>query len=365
MKKRSFIFLTLAGAILLWWLWPREHSPVNIPSTTSSTGGAIASANHEDGQSAATAAADTDTTLAAQAQPLTPASQTGAQQRQVDLAHRIAQNSNVPIQFYGVVLDQDDQPIPGVKVTLSIRTAQEPLPGAIRDEFVKVTLTTDPQGKFSITDAKGALLTMKSIEKEGYEASVQAVNRGYWYWRSEELIHHPDAGKPEVFRMWKKAGAERLVRKGISAPLRYDGLAATFNLVGDQAADDLRVTLTRNPRQITLGQRNYEWTFTIEVPGGGLIESQAEQMYRAPAEGYQPRLVFQMPADAKEWADEKTFELYLKLRNGGAYGRATVKVLVGSDRQTTPFYITSYINPSGSRNLEYDPLQNVTRSRTP
>ena len=84
-------------------------------------------------------------------------------------------------------------------------------------------------------------------------------------------------------------------------------------------------------------------------------------MYFAPAEGYQTRLVIHMPADAAEWVDEKSFNLYVKLHNGKQYGRAELKVLVGSDRATTPFYITSFVNPTGSRNLEYDPMQDVIR----
>jgi hypothetical protein len=71
-----------------------------------------------------------------------------------------------------------------------------------------------------------------------------------------------------------------------------------------------------------------------------------------------------MPADATDWTDEKSFNLYLKLRGGQQYGRAELKVLVGSDRQTTPFYITSFINPSSSQNLEYDSLQDAGKPPT-
>jgi len=92
---------------------------------------------------------------------------------------------------------------------------------------------------------------------------------------------------------------------------------------------------------------------------GGLIESSDEQMYRAPAEGYKPTLTIDMPADSANWTDEKTINVYLRLHNGELYGRAELKALVGSNREATPFYITSYVNPSGSRNLEYDPLQNI------
>jgi hypothetical protein len=35
--------------------------------------------------------------------------------------------------------------------------------------------------------------------------------------------------------------------------------------------------------------------------------------------------------------------------------------MVGSDREVTPLSITSFINPTGSRNLEDDPLQDVLK----
>ena len=84
-------------------------------------------------------------------------------------------------------------------------------------------------------------------------------------------------------------------------------------------------------------------------------------MYRAPADGYQSKLVVHMDANDPKWTDEKSFGLYVKLR-GNLYGRAEVKALVGSDRATTPFYLTLYVNPSGSRNLEYNSLQDVVQS---
>ena len=283
------------------------------------------------------------------------------------MLRELMQQSNKPIRFYGLVLDQDNNPIPDVKVTLSIRTTKEPIPGRIMDLFDYPVVTTDTQGRFAITDAKGALLSVKSLEKPGYEASEKSINRAhYWYWRDPREVFHPDADKPEVFHMWKKTGAERLVRKGIAHPIPYNGTPTNFDLLsGTSVASggDIRVTLVRNPQQITYGQRNYEWTLTIEALVGGLIESDDEQMYRAPADGYQTQLVVHMPANAADWTDEKSINLYLKLDDGKKYGRAELKALIGSDRQTTPFYISSFINPSGSRNLEYNPMQNVRTDR--
>ncbi len=247
-------------------------------------------------------------------------------------------------------------------MTLEIRYMKAVGPIGIGDTFDYPSVVTGQDGRFALTGAKGALLGLKSLEKVGYEPSPKAFNGTYWYWRDRDP-YVPNEEKPEIFRMWKKAGAEKLVRRGIGEPIHYDGTPATFNLFTQDkiGAGDLRVTLERNPRQIKYGERNYEWTLTVETIDGGLLESNDEQMYLAPVEGYQPKLIIHMPADAPKWTDEKSVNLYLKLRGGKNYGRAELKVLVGADRPTTPFYITSFVNPSGSRNLEYDSTQNLLK----
>ena len=347
MKKRTLLLAVIALlALLLWWLLQTQQSPSigKVAPTAEPTG------QQSDGATNATA-------------PSNPTTAPASRPDKLEFLRDLAQQSNRPIRFYGKVIDQDENPILGVKVTLGVRNTKEPIAGLVGDVFDYPVVTTDAQGLFSITDAKGALLTIKSLEKPGYEASIKTVNKSYWYWRDPSQVFTPNPDAPEVFRMWKKQGAEKLVRKGISAPLRYDGIPSSFDLLNGRAANngDLRVMLVRNPQQIIYGQRNYEWTLTLESLDGGLIESEDEQMYFAPAEGYQTRLVIHMPADAAEWVDEKSFNLYVKLHNGKQYGRAELKVLVGSERATTPFYITSFVNPTGSRNLEYDPMQDVIR----
>jgi hypothetical protein len=251
-------------------------------------------------------------------------------------------------------------------VTLGIRTTKL-IAGLTGDSFDYPVVTTDAQGRFAITDAKGALLTVKALEKQGYEASSKKINQAYWYWRDPSQVFTPHSDAPEIFRMWKKEGAEILLRKGINAPLRCDGTPSTFDLASGRTtgSGDLRVTLVRNPVDIKHGQRNYDWSLTIESLGGGLIESNDEQMYLAPSEGYKSQLIVKMPANAPDWTDEKSLRLYIKLKDGKQYARAEIKALVGAARETTPFYITSFINPSGSRNLEYDSTQNIIKDPPP
>lgn len=280
----------------------------------------------------------------------------------------LMEKANRPIQFFGKVIDQDNNPISDVKVTLEIRVSKELAPNAFQDVFDHPILVTDAEGRFALADARGALLGVQALEKQGYEPSPKAFRKSYWYWRDPSQVFHPDANRPEIFRMWKKAGAERLVRKGIGHAIPYDGTPTSFDLLSGTTVTnggDLRVTLTRNPQQIQWGQTHYEWTATIEAVNGGIIESTDEQMYRAPAKGYTSKFVVHMAADDPQWTDTKDVAAYLKLRDGKYYGRVEIKLMVGSDRATTPFSVTSFINPGGSQNLEYDPLQDVASSARP
>lgn len=356
MKKRTLALLILVlCALLLWWQWPvfrgwraEANTPpkprLNKPSP-------VAQLNSTSPVSPTS----------------TPPGATGTlPPRKVEMLHELAEKSNKLIQFYGLVIDQDGNPIPAVRVTLSIRTTKEPQPGVINDVFEKSVLNTDSDGRFALTDGRGALLSVASLEKDGYEASTVSLNRAhYWYWNDPKAVFHPNAARPEIFHMWKKAGAERLVRKGIGPGLRTDGAATIVDLLNGTAVSaggDLRVSLKRDPQQITWGQTHYNWTVTIEAVNGGIIESADEQMYRAPVDGYQSKLVVHMPPNDPQWTDQKSVTLYLKLRGGKYYGRATLELMVGSDRQMTPLSITSFVNPSGGRNLEYDPLQDVNRN---
>lgn len=337
MKKGAMLLgiAVLALLVLLWWLTP---TPGSMRIT-----GAAPTGEHTSQYSA---------------EMTTPMPQPD----KLEFLRDLAKKANRPISFYGKVIDQKDNPVPGVKVTVAIRTANEPIAGIVSDMFAYLVVTTDMQGRFSITDAKGALLTVKSLEKPGYEASTRTINKSYWYWRDPSQIFTPDSDDPELFRMWKNEGAEKLVLQELMTRIPYDGSAVTFDLLsGRQGATggDFRVTLIRVPEQIQWGQRNYDWTLSIEAAEGGLIESSDEQMFQAPEEGYLPRVVFHMPRDAADWTDEKAAAFYIKSRGGKLYGRIEISVMVGSDKSTTGFSFRSAVNPTGSRNLEYDPLQNL------
>lgn len=355
MRKRILIVGLLVLAVFLaWWLWASKQSAAPTPSATNP------SPKSEVGSAQNTKAPGASTSAQSGAAPASTKPGLKEQLREV------MNSANRPISFFGKVIDQDDNPIPDVKVTFEIRYTKEVGPVGIGDTFDYPSVTTGSDGRFALTGAKGAVLAVKSLEKPGYEPSEQATRGVYWYWRDKDP-YRPDPDNPKLFHMWKKAGAEKLIRKGIGHAIRYDGTPTTFDLLTGNTAStgDLRVSLVRNPQQIAYGQRDYEWTATVEVPNGGVIVSTAEQMYLAPVDGYQNKIIVHMPANAPQWTNSKDVAVYLKLRDGKYYGRAKLEFMVGSDRETTPFSITSFVNPSGSRNLEYDPAQNLVPDLPP
>ena len=186
-------------------------------------------------------------------------------------------HSNKPISFYGVVYDQHGDPVSDAKVTFSIRWTKMYLPGLLDDVFDYPVTVTDTKGRFALIGARGALLSVKAIEKHGFEVSEKSINRAhYWYWADPRAVFHPDTNAPEVFRMWKKSGAVYLIRHGIGPGLRTDGSATVVDLLegsvvrleDPQWADhrgDIRISLVRNPQLIKWGQTNYDWAVTIEA----------------------------------------------------------------------------------------------------
>ena len=356
MKKRTFallLLLALAIALLLWW---RAREPVRTPNAArqeSPGSPAIAQKSHP-------AKEDVSSDDLARTPWKGPDEY---KKRMIATVQDSARQANQPIEFYGKVIDQDDNPIPGVRVKIGVRWTQElSLPGTSKDVFNRFEVLSDDQGLFKLTDTKGSLLGIDALEKEGYESAPSATRQSYWYWAiTADRKYTPDSHRPEIFRLWKKRGAEHLLEKSKSVSVLADGAPVSFDLhTGEKigAGGDLRVTMARTPQQIEHGQKGFEWTVTAAVEGGGLIETKAEQPYYAPESGYEPRFEFHMSANDPQWAANVARVFFLKLKDGN-YGRITLEFYPGFYQAGVSFH--SFINPTGSRNLEYNSLQDVVQ----
>ena len=278
-----------------------------------------------------------------------------AQEKRQEKVQSIVKWRNVPINYYGKVVDQDEQPISGVRVRYSIQSlyALPLLPGAKSEYF---DVVTDASGFFVIEGHKGSALGIDSLTKEGYKYSAKA-GRAALYSGNGDRDYKPDATNPEIFTMVKKGAADPLVYYKVHLSVPCDGTPVRIDTMSGkvESAGDCQITLKREPYNIIFGGPRFSWSVKMELIGGGLVELMGMGTYRAPQEGYEREFVYGQAADDPKWGGGLRKVFYIKTREG-RYGRFNIDL--DADYQPPPARagLEVYLNPTpGLRNLEYDP----------
>ena len=296
----------IASIALFWWLWPRDQMPSAQPVVLAEG-------------SLATPQASTPIPLEvdiAQQKKM-------AEEKRREKVQAIVEWRNVPISYYGKVVDQDETPIGGVKVHYSVQSlyALPVLPGA-KSEFFDIV--TDAMGLFVIAGHTGSGMGIDTLTKEGYKYTAKA-GRGALYSGNGERDYRPDAKSPEIFTMVQLGAAEPLVNYEAHLTIPCDGTPVRLEMMtGKVATDgDLQITLKREPYNIVIGGPHFSWSAKIEIIGGGLVELAGTGTYRAPQEGYEREFVVEHPANASEWGAGLRKVFYIKTRDG-RYGRIKI-----------------------------------------
>jgi hypothetical protein len=158
--------------------------------------------------------------------------------------------------------------------------------------------------------------------------------------------------------MLKLRGSEPLIKTsypvgiGQITQLYHDGTPVELDLLkGTQVPSGTGQLKLEFWRDISnKNARTFDWKLQLSVPQGGLAETCEEFAFQAPENGYQPSIVIDMPATNQNWRSEVRSKYYIRLPDG-KYGRTDFYLLPYNG----VFTVQSFINPSGSRNLEYDP----------
>ncbi|MEM9443947.1 MAG: hypothetical protein AAGA18_01220 [Verrucomicrobiota bacterium] len=66
-------------------------------------------------------------------------------------------------------------------------------------------------------------------------------------------------------------------------------------------------------------------------------------------------------ADDPDWTSGLSQKFYVRSRNEDLFARLEMTFLP-SNKKTSKIRIKSYVNPNGSRNLEYDKAKDITKS---
>lgn len=362
-KSSLLVVLLLAGAIALLWWW-RTRGQGRTADESLARPSAAPSASARDSK----AASNPPTNAPPASQPVPPATQKPS----AELKRTFETLNHNEIEFYGRAVDQFGNPVPAATVEGVVIVNTGAQSGGMRRQTA-----TDAQGYFQFGGFRGQDLGI-TINKEGYEYRRQNSSFSYTYFEADHKRHMPDPKNPVIFVLWKKQGAEPLIhyertwRFPVNAgPVKIDLVSGKI----DQPQSDLVVNVTRSPLSMRYGERGFAWTVALDVPGGGLIRAGEQDYYnQAPLAGYETHLEFAQAAQSiKEaqqgrikwtWVEGLSDTYYISSRDGKIYGRIALRVKPNSDRNDGDnqalVAAEVWLNPNGSRNLEFDPAKAIT-----
>ena len=218
--------------------------------------------------------------------------------------------TNAPVRFYGLVLDEDGNPLSGVRIPAVVRGRTIlayllPIPALIGFDRT-VHRKTNSKGRFHIKGYYGDMLMIDGLVKNGYEwKRVGSIKHFDAIWDKSKM---PDPNAPIVYRM-RKIGETTFVLDGqardISASFNTDDSqdnTAYFDITGpfrlraeeiktmrrgrDHTVCDLRVT-----GQWEESESRWAVTFAPGTANGG-IQILNQMLYMAPETGYKPEVTF-------------------------------------------------------------------------
>jgi len=94
------------------------------------------------------------------------------------------------------------------------------------------------------------------------------------------------------------------------------------------------------------------------VGQSGITESKNGFLFEAPVTGYQNALQIEQKQENPDYQREARLQCYVRLADGKTYGRIEANVLPKYNNDAA-IDLKIYVNPSGSRNLEYDPAKQI------
>lgn len=256
----------------------------------------------------------------------------------------------MPISFYGRVIDQDDQPIPDAGVQF---VWNDTSPRGTS----KAETTSDTTGRFSLLNQKGKGLSVY-VTKDGYHTSGGKGGQGFEYAAFFEGIYHrPDPANPVTFRLVKKLDAEPLIARRVAERTTYDR-PSYYDLergaLTQQPPAGAALKLTFERSESPQGQP-FDWKWKVEAVNGALVETKDEFAQVAPEEGYMPAWETSQAANAQSFRKNGQAKFYVRTTDN-RFAMVNVELAHPNLRSVGPrLTVNSFLNPSGSRNLEYDP----------
>ena len=247
-----------------------------------------------------------------------------------------------PIEFYGKVVDERTNPVAGASIKFQWADRTE-------NVTANTSLTeSDTEGLFSLHGKKGRSLEVW-VSKEGYYASHEGY-KGFLYSLGND-IYSPNPQNPVIFKLQKKGqGAELItsengMRSDVWVRVPKDNTPVRIDFFQKQASatGQLEIRQVKPPWQTATN-----WSFSLSIPDGGLVENHDDFQFEASESGYQPVVGYDFTKGGTNWTTQVTKQFYIVFGQPRKYGWLRFE----SDISQETVFVTYAINPTGSRNLE-------------
>jgi hypothetical protein len=337
MKKQILRVLAviLSVAIVWWFLAHQVRKPLQIPRTNSTP----QSAEQSDNNSV------TSVQEQSQSNSATNNAHTNELRQYIE---KLRQDSSyewkLPINFFGKVVDDSNEPIDSADIHFEWNTIKQN--DIVSGETFDVK--SAESGLFDLRDKKGDSLQV-SVSKQGYYSKT-----GYFWYSPDRGPFRPDQSNPYVFRLHKKGPGVNLItsRKGMSPdihiPIPRSGAPVKIDLMQQAVGDTGQMIVSENKPEFKDWKQATQWSFMMEIPDGGFIGENDEFPFEAPQDGYQSVVQFDFQSGNPDWTTDIKTNFYIEFGNPPVYGRLQVQTGISYGDAI----LTYSINPSGSRNLE-------------
>ena len=258
----------------------------------------------------------------------------------------------IPLEFYGKVLDQHDQPVAGAKVEIGLNVADEK--GSNDRELV-----SHIDGTFSLTGIKGERVYVDINVPEGYTCGKKGNSGSYNYAIPGIFnFHVPDPNQPVIFKLWKYKKPEPMHHWQLASKVKTDGTVGWFDLTSGKAgAGGLGVSVVdHDTGDANVVHVTYKLLCGV---GCGVLETKDDPMFTPPDAGYQKEIIHELHWKQGEITRTEAgkFRFYYH-GDDGKYAAAEAEIHFNTPK-SCDVALFIHQNPSGSRNLEYDPALEI------
>jgi hypothetical protein len=329
MKKNILIVALLIVVAVTWWVL--GHRARLEPTT------AIRESTTKPATVQASGAQDRSAPSAPSAAPVPGQEIPTAQQRKWQ--ETLRELDNTPMNLFGIVLDEQDRPIPDANVEVS----WNPLQG----DTVRVQLKSGADGKFAFTGHKGRYVTV-NVSKEGYYVVLGESSRLPFNFAAlpGQKAYKSDPNQPEVFRLRKKGTIATLVHHHLDLDIPPDGKVRVDIMSGRVAPEgEFEFALEKSQKRPP-----FAWQARFKIAGGGFVKAEGQFPFEAPADDYQEQLERSFPLNEQGGQMRIDFEETYFVAFGNPRKYARMKIWPKADSEV--LILDWFVNPMGERNLE-------------